>query len=284
VSEDAAMLRPTTPADRADLIALILAEDAAWSGASPVSDEEAGEVLDSYRPGVVFERDGHIIGHAAVSEAGETSVIIDPADPDGPALEALVAWLGEGGHHEVESYAGDAKRIAWLEAQGFTHERSTFDLQRGIDPPLTPAVWPDAVTAERYRPGEDDAAVHALVYVDAAWGDVPGHTARSLEAWQSMITPEYRGWIARRDGRAVGWVAGRLFSDGRGWVQQIAVARSARGLGLGRALLLHSLADLRDHGATSFALGTQAANDAALGLYRRVGFEVDREWRFYART
>jgi len=98
-----------------------------------------------------------------------------------------------------------------------------------------------------------------------------------------MITPDYRGWVARRDGRPVGWVVGRLFSDGRGWVEQLAVARSARGLGLGRALLLHSLAELCSRGATSLATGVQAENERAIGLYRDVGFEVEREWRVYAR-
>ena len=278
-----AMLRAATPADRPDLIALALAEDAAWSGALEVSAEEAGEFIDHHGPGVIFERDGRVAGYAAVDEGGETILLADPADPPGLALEALVAWLGERGHHEVETYADDALRIAWLEARGFSHRRSFFDLQRGIEPPPAPAVWPSAITIARYRPGEDDDAVHALIYVDAAWGEVPGHTQRSLEAWRSMITPDYSGWVARRDGRAIGWVAGRVFDDARGWVEQLAVARSARGLGLGRALLLHSLAELRSRGASSFATGTQAENEKALGLYRDVGFAVEREWRVYAR-
>jgi ribosomal protein S18 acetylase RimI-like enzyme len=278
-----AMLRPATPADRPELIALALAEDAAWSGEPAVSAEEAGEFVDSYGPGVIFERDGRVAGYAAIGEGGETILLADPGDPV-PALEALAAWLGERGHHQIDAYAGDARRIAWLEAHGFTHRRSFFDLQRGIDQPLAPAVWPIGVAIARYRPGEDDDAVHALVYVDAAWGEVPGHTEQSPEAWQSMLTPDYRGWVARRDGRPVGWVVGRVFNDGRGWIQQLAVARSARSVGLGRALLLHSLAELRSLGATSLALGVQAANENAIGLYRDIGFEVAREWRVYART
>jgi ribosomal protein S18 acetylase RimI-like enzyme len=276
------MLRPATPADRLDLIALALAEDAAWSGAPPVSAEEAGELIDSYERGVIFERDGRVAGHAAVDEGGATIVLADPADPV-PAVEALVAWLGEQGHHEVNTYAGDAQRIAWLEAHGFAHLRSVFDLERGIDPPLAPAVWPSGVAIARYRPGEDDDAVHALVYVDAAWTEVAGHTGRSLEAWRSTLTPDYHGWVARRDERPIGWVVGRVFDDGRGWIDQLAVARSARGLGLGRALLLQSLADLRSRGATSFALGVQGENENAIRLYRDVGFEVEREWRVYGR-
>ena len=178
------------------------------------------------------------------ARAERTILLVDPGDDPEPALEALVAWLGERGHHELDSYGRDARRIAWLEANGFTYRRSFFDLRRGVDTPLAPAIWPSGIAIARYRPGEDDEAVHALIYVDAAWAEVPGHTHRSLQTWRSMLTPDYRGWVARRDGRPVGWVAGRVFSDGRGWVEQLAVARNARGLGLGRALLLHSLAEL----------------------------------------
>jgi len=278
------VLRPATPADRRDLIALALAQDAAWSGAPAVSEEEAGEFVDAHRAGVIFERDGRVAGYAAVGEDSGSILLLDPGEDPAPALEVLVAWLGERGSHEVDTYAADTPRIAWLEAHGFAHRGSAFDLQRGIDPPLPPAVWPATTAVARYRPGEDDEAVHALIYVDAAWGEVPGHTERSLEGWRSRLTPEARGWIARRDGRPVGWVVGRVFGDGRGWVGQIAVARYARRRGLGRALLLHSLADLGAGGATSFALGVQAANEHALGLYRDVGFEIEREYRFYARA
>jgi ribosomal protein S18 acetylase RimI-like enzyme len=277
------MLRPATPADRPALIALALAEDAAWSSAPPVSEEEAGEFIDLSGPRVIFERDGRLAGYAVAREAGGTLLILDPAHDPGDALEALVAWLAERGRHEVDSYARDVRRIAWLEANGFTYLRSGFDLQRGVDSPLAPAVLPSGVAVARYRPGEDDEAVHALVYVDAAWGEVPGHHERPLEAWRSTLKPESRGWVARRDERPVGFVVGRVFSDGRGWVDQIAVARSARGVGLGRALLLHSLADLRSRGATSLALGVQGSNESAIRLYRGVGFEVEREWRTYSK-
>ena len=277
------MIRPATPADRPALVALGLAEDAAWSDAPAVSVEEVGEFIDSCEPGVIFERDGRVAGYAATGEGGATLLLVDPADDPRPALEALVPWLAERGHHEVDTYGRDAPRIAWLEANGFTHRRSFFDLRRGLDPPLAPAVWPRGVAVSRYRPGEDDEAVHELIYVDAAWAEVPGHSQRSLETWRSKLSPDYSGWVARREERPVGWVAGRVFSDGRGWVEQLAVARTSRGHGLGRALLLHSLAELRDRGATSLALGVQGENETATRLYRAVGFEVERDWRVYAR-
>jgi hypothetical protein len=108
-------------------------------------------------------------------------------------------------------------RIAWLEAHGFIHRRSSFDLQRGIDPPLAPAVWPSAMAIARYRPGEDDVAVHALIYVDAAWGEVPGHARRSLAAWRSTLTPDHRGGVQAENPSAIGLCRDIGFEVAREW-------------------------------------------------------------------
>ena len=276
----AGTLRPATPDDRPAAIALGLAEDAAWSGAEPVSEEEAAEFVDSYEPGVVFEHEGRVAGYAGTREGGGALLLADPAVAL-PAVEVLVAWLGERGHRRIESYERDTERIAWLEAHGFLHLHSAFDLQRDVDPPPPAPAWPGAIELRRYDAAADAEAVHALVYVDAAWAEVPGHVDRSLEKWQAGMAG-YHAWVARRDERPVGVVAGRVFEDGRGWVELLAVARSARGQGLGRALLLHSLDELIGRGATSLALGVQGANEAAIRLYRDVGFRVDRAWRSYA--
>src|SRR4051794_39168418 len=126
------MLRPATPADRPALTELVLAEDAAWAGpgASAVSAQEAAEVVDDHGPGVVFECDGRLGGYAAIGEANLTLILVDPADDPAPALEALVGWLREQGHAEADTYAADVRRIAWLEARGYVHDRSFFDLTR----------------------------------------------------------------------------------------------------------------------------------------------------------
>ena len=282
VREDVPVLRPVTPADRSSLIALALAEDAAFSGAGEVSEEEVGEMIDAFRPGMVFERDGRVVGYGSVRDGGETSLLVDPDDAL-PAIEALVGWFTEQGYGSVESYAADTQRIAWLEEHGFSYQRSFYDLARGGDPVAT-VGWPEGIEVVDYRPGADDDEVYRLVYDEAAWAEVPGHREQSQEAWRASFATGYNGWVARRDGRPVGWVAGRVFPDGRGWVEQIAVAKSARRTGLGRALLIHALTELLDAGATSFALGVQADNESALGLYRAVGFEVEREWRVYVRS
>jgi ribosomal protein S18 acetylase RimI-like enzyme len=276
------MLRPARPADRPALIDLALAEDAAWSDAAPVSRDEAGELVDSCDAGVVYERDGRAVGYAAVGNGGAPLLLLPPGTHAGQALEALVAWLEPRSNGEVPAYVRDTPRIAWLEASGRAFVRGVHDLVRPAQPPPPPPAWPDGVAVARFRLGVDDEGVHALVYDDAAWAEVSGHTHRSLQAWLQVIHPD-GAWVASRDGRAIGWVCGQVFPDGRGWIEQIAVARADRRIGVGRALLLQVLADLRRHGATSFALGVQGGNDEAIALYRDVGFAVEREWRLYAR-
>jgi ribosomal protein S18 acetylase RimI-like enzyme len=258
------------------VVGLVLAEDAAWSGAPSVSAEEAGEFVDSFPLGVVV---GDWAGYAAVGEGGQL-LLLDPAQDPAPALEVLVGWLAAQGRHEIDAYAADVRRIAWLTERGFAHRRSMFDLVRGVEPRPAAPAWPPGIGVRAFEQDVDVEAIHRLVYVDAAWTEVPGHHERSLEGWRARND---RGWVAERDRRPVGWASVRQFGDGRGVVEQLAVARDHRGLGIGRALLLHSLADLGAQGASSFALGVQGANANAIDLYRNVGFEVEREWRVYAR-
>jgi ribosomal protein S18 acetylase RimI-like enzyme len=64
-------------------------------------------------------------------------------------------------------------------------------------------------------------------------------------------------------------------SGGRGFVQRLAVLPEAQGRGVGKRLLLDGLHWLRTLRAAEIAVNTQLGNDAALALYRRVGFRDD---------
>lgn len=278
------MLRPATTADTEAVVSLAYAEEVAWFGVPESSREEIAHYLQfsgGVESGVVFE-DGRIRACALVTSLSEAVVFFDPGDPE-PPFAPVFGWVFDRGATHIELQPADTARIAWLDAHGGTHSRSVFDLtMRGADPVGTP-VWPDGVSLRPYVRGDDDELVHHLVYVDARFAAVPGHPDRPLEMWRQMYTAEnFRGWIAHRDGRPVGWVMGRVQDDGIGWVHQLAVAVDERGHGLGRTLLLHSFADLRADGAIDLGLTVQAANDRAIGLYRSVGLQVQKEWLVYA--
>jgi ribosomal protein S18 acetylase RimI-like enzyme len=209
--------------------------------------------------------------------------LADPAWTDA-VVDALVPWLHEQRDVvELMTFAGDAARIAAFERHGLRHRRSSFVLARSESAGALPtAVFPDGVEVARYTLGDDDEGVHRLIYRDAAWASVPGHAERDLDAWRDTARHCTSAFLARRHGRAIGWVAGRLLASGRGYIDTLAVATADRRGGLGRALLLHGLADLQLAGARGLTLGVEAENQTALGLYRSVDLEVEHEWRIYA--
>ncbi len=63
---------------------------------------------------------------------------------------------------------------------------------------------------------------------------------------------------------------------GLGAIQNLGVAREHRRCGLGTSLLLRSLAGFRQAGVRRVYLEVTAQNDAAIRLYRRVGFTADQ--------
>jgi ribosomal protein S18 acetylase RimI-like enzyme len=215
-------------------------------------------------------------------EAG-VMLLADPARTEALTGELLPWLLARREDVELMTFAGDGARVAAFERHGLRHLRSSFTLARSdAAAPLAAAAFPDGVTVAPYQLGEADEAVHRLIYLDAAWASVAGHAERDLDGWRRAARSCRSLFLARRDGRPVGWVAGRLLESGRGWVSSLAVAADERGRGLGRALLLHAFADLQRVGARGLALAVEAHNDTALGLYRSVGLEVEREWRIYA--
>ena len=90
-------------------------------------------------------------------------------------------------------------------------------------------------------------------------------------------TRQHRLRVVLGDHRAVVGYAICGTSGGRGFVQRLAVAPAAQGRGIGKALLLDGLDWLRASGAQDIAVNTQVGNDAALALYRSVGFRDDAD-------
>jgi [ribosomal protein S18]-alanine N-acetyltransferase len=88
-------------------------------------------------------------------------------------------------------------------------------------------------------------------------------------------TPRRRLRVALGRGNQVVGYAICGASGGRGFVQRLAVVPPAQGHGIGKRLLLDGLQWLRSLGPLQVAVNTQKGNDAALALYRHVGFRDD---------
>jgi ribosomal protein S18 acetylase RimI-like enzyme len=280
------VIRSAIDRDRDAIVALGVAEEAAWFGRAESSAEEVGEWLDDeggVASGVVaIDDEGSVCGFAAPGRH-QAVFLAEPARTCS-VTDELLPWLRERCETvEVMMFAGDIARVAAFERHGLKHRRSSFLMTRADSVgPVPVAGFPEEVDVAPYRLGEDDEAVHRLIYIDAAWATVPGHAERDLDQWRDMMRRCRSVFLARLNGRPIGWVAGRVLASGRGYVDMLAVAQAERHRGLGRALLLHAFADLQLAGARDLTLGVEAENEAALGLYRSVGLEVEHEWRLYA--
>ena len=249
---------------------------------------------------------GQVVGYAH----------LDPSDPvEGPSGEVVVdprargRGVGDRLLHRVVALAqseagravrlwahGDAPAAARLARRhGFTRSRVLLQMRRGLAAPLPQPRVPDRVVVRTFRPGDDDQAwleVNAQAFAhhpeQGAWthGDL---RARQAEPW---FDPEGFFLAHRRDDdRLVGFHWTKRHGDGAGTghghaplgeVYVVGVLPEEQGDGLGRALTLVGLQHLRDAGLPEAMLYVDEANDAAVRLYRRLGFrrhETDVMWR-----
>jgi L-amino acid N-acyltransferase YncA len=128
--------------------------------------------------------------------------------------------------------------------------------------PMTEADWPAVRTIYAEGIATNDATLEAQP--PASW-----------DAWSAGRRPDCR-FVALRDGAIVGWVAlspwsSRAVYAGVAW-ESVYVAETARGTGVGRALLEHVIAASEDSDIWTLIAGVQIENAASLALHERTGF------------
>jgi len=115
--------------------------------------------------------------------------------------------------------------------------------------------------------------------------DGAGDIGPTREAWM-FEPPDGVFLVSRVDGRAVGCGGFCRFDEARAELKRMYVVPDARGLGLGRELLVALEAEARAAGYAGIVLETGVLQDASLGLYTSSGYEpipcygvyAEREW------
>ena len=125
------------------------------------------------------------------------------------------------------------------------------------------------------------AAIERRVFSDPwserAFRDVLAHPAMYFACVRERTADGYTAECVR--GYVVAWFAG-----GQGEIANLAVDESARGRGLGSALLDAALDEARGHGTEEVFLEVRSSNVRARELYASRGFtEVGRRRRYYRR-
>ena len=108
----------------------------------------------------------------------------------------------------------------------------------------------------------------------------------SLPWSENVLSAELRNplslWlVAVRNGEVVGYVGAQIVPD-EADMMNIAVSDFHRRKGIARSLILELLAQLQAQGVCSLTLEVRASNDAAISLYKGLGFQqVGRRPGYY---
>ena len=174
--------------------------------------------------------------------------------------------------------------VAFADLQGLEPRRSLFEMRRPL-----PADSRASVTTRAFRPGDDDDAW--LRVNNRAFAEHPeqgGWTAETLRTRMAEPWFDPDGFrLHEVDGQLAAFCWTKLHTDEEppvGEIYVIAVDPDHHGRGLGRELTLAGLDWISDQGVGTANLYVDGANDAAVHLYRSLGFAVHRTRQAFGGT
>jgi ribosomal protein S18 acetylase RimI-like enzyme len=167
--------------------------------------------------------------------------------------------------------ADDAARA--LRDAGFTHAYDGFEMRRdgaapapALGEPL-PAGWSWAALD-----GPRIDAAHAALR--EMFRGAPSFSLSPLPGFRRAVASGATIWRALLDDERIAGLVHIAVHGARGELRTVGRAPAYRGRGVGPRLVAEGLRLLRAGGAGDVDLSVEAANESALALYRRFGFEV----------
>jgi mycothiol synthase len=257
-----------------------------------VAVEEADIVGDWQRPSFdvpastvgVFDGD-RLVGYAEVGGSFFGDAAVHPEYRGRGIGTALARWMQEASRARGMTVVGMAvpeggvgDRL--LASLGYVVRWHSWVLELPDGAEIETQPLPEGYTIRTAATEADQRA--AWTVTEDAFLEWSERERQSFEDYtaRTMQRPGFAPWNLRvvvdPEGSVVG--ACSLQQAGEcGYVNQVAVAKERRGLGLARALLADAFANARAHGATRSELSTDSRT-GALGLYRKVGMVVTSTW------
>jgi mycothiol synthase len=240
---------------------------------------------------LVAEVDEQIVGFGDLYVRGN-HVKVDVGGPD--AREALLDELEAraAAHAPVARavlHEADPTRELWA-ARGYLPIRASYDMERELDGPFDPPLWPAGIAVRNARPGDQRTFWRVQ---EEAFGDHWGYTRRTYEECAHLyghVRPfDNDLWLLAEDGDEPVGVAicerGVAGDEDTGWIHVVGVRPAWRGAGLGLALLHWSFGALAGVGMRRAALSVDAENTTgAVRLYERAGMHVSHRFEIWDRS
>ncbi|MCZ6679320.1 MAG: GNAT family N-acetyltransferase [Candidatus Poribacteria bacterium] len=235
----------------------------------------------SFAYGSVVEADRGLIRWAAVSEnfRGKCYSLFP--------MQACITQLKDNGAKQiyVENWVDAPYRrlLSHFESSAtqLEHDQLIMRLDMGQHTPEPPTIAKGYVV-RAFREGDE-----------ATWANVKNAVFGSSSQPQEFWKQDFNGvnmesdfdregfFFAEKDGQPAGICAGIVLHDRKkigdtfpGSIGWTGVLEEHRGIGLGRALMIHSLNYLHGKGIAATELGTQFYRTAAVNLYEHLGFRI----------
>jgi mycothiol synthase len=289
-------VRPATMADAGAVTDLVVACEVADDGETvtdeaDVPSEWSRPTFDPSRDArLVFDGE-RLVAYAEVHGARRAWGFVRPEYRGRGIGTALVEWTE--GHARLRGGTSVGQSLsenetagrALLTGRGYEPRWTSWVLEIDVVPPPPPAELPEGVEIRTFHSGSDDGAVYRVI--EDAFGEWRDRQPTSFEDWAALTIGRSdfdpsRLWVAVEANEIVGAALG-FGSGDEAWIQQLAVERSHRGRGLGRALLRHAFRAFGDRGVRRVVLSTDSRT-GALGLYEHVGMRVRRTYTQLARA
>jgi GNAT superfamily N-acetyltransferase len=169
-----------------------------------------------------------LIVDRAARRAGLGSALLRDAESRGVTVIAAEP----GNYFTPGILTSDSGSLAFFRARGYVETATTDNLDAGLE---TIALDAPGV----FRPKHDDAE-RVLDFIERDFGRI-----WRFEASHAFERDTPTIYVTEHDGAIAGFAAHDVNNRGLGWFGPTGVSQSLRGRGIGRSLLLASLADLR---------------------------------------
>jgi ribosomal protein S18 acetylase RimI-like enzyme len=251
----------------------------------------------------VYEQNKGVIGDLYVRDSARDSVRDGARGPDRHEVEErllthVIETLQQSpGIHRVEAqllahHTGEVSR-PFLQ-QGFSrHPRVFMNFDIGKHPQASPATLPPLPPQFEIRPWSEQEYQSAAALITAAYR---GHVDSEINDQYRTLTGSLRFLnnivrfpgcgafdpqasfvvLDRRTQTLTGLILCSRVRPDVGHITQVCVLPEHRSAGLGEAMLAASTKNLRDRGFHFISLTVTEANDRAIALYQRIGYESTR--------
>ena len=186
----------------------------------------------------------------------------------------------------------DAGANALMVSEGYTHLRTSWLMEIGLDDDIPAPVLPDGVHIRGIQPTEEEYR-RLFRTAQNAFRDHYGFVDLPFEQYYEMHMHYVKNeehhpelyLVAEKDGEIIGCslcTPKSSIDEKMGWVNTLGVLREHRGGGIGSGLLKESFRALKRFGNTRAGLGVDSGSlTGAVRIYQRAGMKVMSAFNLY---